>query len=450
MLSTGRTTRILAKEERGSVMITVMISFLLAASILGATTVMVPVLWRNTTAFGRQMLAMQAAESGLEHAKAWIKVNGLAKFGGEYPHTPTKAQHAVADGGSFTVVYADGRLISTATYAGVKRTVSAAVASTGHPTAAIYGTSGDDGKCFEMMGSAKIDGSVAVAATGRNSVSLKGSSEVTGDFLVGPGGNPAQVISGREHIRGDVDALAATPSYLLPPFPSFPKDKSPRDDVSTKTKKEITESGYYPKITVEKGDTLTFDVSAGDLEIWTSSLDLKNGHIQLVGEHRLYLYVDGKVNLQQGSTINSGGDSEALVVYYSDKHQIKFHKDTTFVGTLYVGSKDAKLEFASDDSESEENILGGSRFRGSIISAGESITFKHGASFEGMLYAPDARLSMRNSASISGSLVSKSIEMRHASMVTYEPVDVAGIAGIGIPAFEDGEISFAGWRVVNP
>lgn len=441
-----RMTTTLAGDERGSMTITVMISFLLAASLLGATTVMVPVLWRNTTAYGRQMLATQAAESGLQHTMAWVTKNGLAKFDDAYPHTLGREQHSIGDDPKawFMVEKKNGRLISTGSYEGVKRSVSVMVTS-GYPTAAVYAGASEKGHPLplEMQGSAIVDGDVAINAREEGSVSLGWSPRITGGLSMGPGADPAEVIVTRNPgLKSELVERSrnheAQRVFAPPEFPTFPHYPESKDSIITNTDKTwVSESGYYPKIKIQSDRKLIFDVTAGDLHIRTDQLLIEQGQIRLKGSHKLYLYVGDVFKLTGSSTVNADRedsrpvDPSDVTLYYAGTETVRVEGDTRFVGAFHSSQADLEL-------------MNSGGLEGSIISGGKNVTISGAASaFARIIYAPNAHLRFLGSGSVTGSLVANTVYMDGGTKVTYAPADTSDL---GIPAF----LSYKGWRVDNP
>jgi Tfp pilus assembly protein PilX len=224
----------LLNNDKGSVLVIILACFLVVTIILSGSAVLVPVLWKSTNVYGQQVLALQTAESGLQHAIAWIRDNEITHFVTEYPHRDLHSAHVIPNSGSFYVNYDPDThiLTSTGKYESATRKLAIDVTATGKSILfkqAIYSSveSSDGQPVFRLEGSSRIIGDVFINASEAGAVWFDWSTEVTGDFHIGPGGNPDEVIKGvrpdpKTNIGGIVVNNTDKATFVMPKYPDLP------------------------------------------------------------------------------------------------------------------------------------------------------------------------------------------------------------------------------------
>lgn len=204
-----------------------------------------------------------------------------------------------------------------------------------------------------------------------SSISLKSSTVINGDVVVGVGGDPDVVIdgqwatiTGRTYAAKQNHKLPATtvPEWLV----SLPSGGTIKDDT------EIGSSGKYDEI------------------------DLKtNREIKIVGG--VTLYVVGDVILRNSAQIVIGNsDNASLIMYIGGDLEAK--NGSTFNN----GTQDPK----------RLKIYG--------LNSCNNLRFKNSTDFYGAIYAPNADVIFDNSAEAFGSVVSRSFEQKNSATFHYD------------------------------
>jgi len=189
----------------------------------------------------------------------------------------------------------------------------------------------------------------------------------------------------------------------LPEFPEFPENLPNKGDVYAGWSlipaggHKITEDGYYPRIDVLQ--ELTIEIGDSDRIIRTDNLRVTgDGKIKLnrTGSGRLILYVADTFELTGSSTINNGGDYNALLMYFAG-NALNMAGNTKFVGSVYALKSDI-------------NIAGSGGITGHIVTGGNQIKVTGNALANvRVLYAPEAALEVNGSGAIRGIAVVRDI-----------------------------------------
>ncbi len=267
-----------------------------------------------------------------------------------------------------------------------------------------------------LSGSASIDGTTGTNSTATNSVNFAWSTQVDGDFYVGPGADYNDVINsagwGRtpeDNITGTISNLPAARTYPLPTYPDFP-ELTDRGAFSTPWSSSgvylIDDDGYYSSISATSGRTITIDVGSGTRRIVVGTLSVGQGFIELQGTGNLIFYVENSFSLTGSSIINTGGDASKVHMYYSGATDINLAGATTYNGSMYIESANLR-------------IGGSGGITGHIICGGSTLDVNGAANaYVRALYAPNAAASITGSGSISGILVANTLSITGSGNIT--------------------------------
>lgn len=266
---------------------------------------------------------------------------------------------------------------------------------------------------IKLEGSCRVD-KCGTNSTAPDSVTFEWSTGVDGDLYIGPGGDPDTVIQGPRgsaHVSNSICNLNEIRSYPLPPFPGFPTTLPFQGNFTAgwwpKPPYQISEDGQYDELKVLS--ELIIDLGSGARHIRARELIVTgDGKITLRGEGTLYLYVDEKFTFENGATINNGGDSNQVLLYYKGSNPVRVPDNTKLYGSLYAEKAD--ISFAN-----------GGSITGNVITAGSSVTLTGASSIlVGTVYAPNADVVMMNGTKIYGSVIGKSFEARGDCRVYHE------------------------------
>lgn len=440
--------------DKGSVLVISIIGVIVVLSLLGATTMVVPVMTRSAKTEINYNLALQAAESGLQYAIAWIQdpdQGGIESFNTSFPYRAGQPPRNITNGGSFTVTYDETNniLTSEGKYGNSTRKLSISITVTTAESIfsnAIYaggggGGSGDgDGGTLKLSGNAYIKGDTIINTTAAKGVILKGNSTIKGDLYIGQHADPDKVVNlGRKSsITGNILNLSGTMNPTLPEFPAFPTDLPDRKILNVTDRSLISTNGYYEQIKIFGNGELTVDVSAGDIKLRVGYLiGGGNGKLTLKGNGTLWLYIDNVFSFTGGNVkVNSAGDSSKLVIYYAGPDELNMGGNSRCVSTLYAQRADI-------------TISGNGGLQGTIISGGSKIKITgNGSATVRAIYAPNATATFSGNSSMKGALIAKNIDMGGNAGAIWAPIDTSGLP-IALDDCSTSSLSITNWRLMN-
>jgi len=213
---------------------------------------------------------------------------------------------------------------------------------------------------------------VGTISTAAGDITLMNGSTINGDVIVGVGGDPTVVINGKS---GAIITGATYPLTYVPPLPSVivpdpVASMSAGAPITTST--TISASGKYSGINLGHNKVLTINKP-------------------------VTIYITGDVLLGQGAAIDiiSGG-SASLNLY---------------VGGTVDGGNSAGFNNTTADTK-KLGIY--------CLDTCVKVVFKNSSSFYGTIYAPNAAVTIDNSADIYGSVVSNSFILKNSGIFFYD------------------------------
>lgn len=248
-----------------------------------------------------------------------------------------------------------------------------------------------------MSGGTRITGGAGTNASAPGSVELEGGARIEGGVLLGPGSNQTTVV-----LRGGSQITGGTTiSTALLPMPDivFPEGLQPRGSLNLRSDqiRTINEDGRYSTIDLEGASRLIFDLTNRDLRIRVDgALQLRGGSsIITQGNGRLYLFIQGDVNVEGGTHINPERSPNHLIMFVMD-----------------------------------------------------NVTMRGGTSIRGGIYAPNAIFDMEGGTSFTGSSMVSELHLSGGASVNFSTIDNAGVTQYlgSIPGFVPPERMF----VINP
>ncbi|MCF7955367.1 MAG: hypothetical protein K9M75_06165 [Phycisphaerae bacterium] len=232
---------------------------------------------------------------------------------------------------------------------------------------------------FDIQNNAYIDGynsdfgpygginvcsiSIGTNNTENNAIELDNNGYINGDIFVGPGSDPSKVINGGKHfdVTGEISAAEEEKNTPIVAPPSLDyKGSSPSGTV--------TENGRYSEIVMGNGETVTID---GEITLRIEGnveLD-NNAEIEITEGSSLTLFIDGTFKMSNGGKINN--------ITQKPPHCIIFSTATS------------EVEYCFD------NI----------------------GVFYGALYAPNAKVEIKNNAIIYGAILGKELQIDNSTEI---------------------------------
>lgn len=203
-------------------------------------------------------------------------------------------------------------------------------------------------------------------------------------------------------IKENADYSATLPDPEPKTAPSLDKKNLPN---VTDGKLTITESGWYDKnITVWQGvNDLIFDTTGKEiLRIHIKNLDV-NGDIKIIGNGRVFLYVDNLL-CQGASFINvAGKDVNQLIIVNLGSNTVNIRNSVDMVGTIIAPN-------------SKVNLSGFVSLKGNVW-AGNQVVLEGSSQITGLVYAPNSYVLIDGFSIIQGALVAKSLKLTGSSEV---------------------------------
>jgi len=214
---------------------------------------------------------------------------------------------------------------------------------------------------------------IGTNSTNKGTVLLLNSTDIYGDFVVGPGGNPSDVIDilGGSQIHGDTYAQSSnnTPPPITVPAALLAMPSG--DEIQDST--TITSSGKYEEIDLGTSETLT-----------------------IKGPVELYVTGDIKLGNSADIVIDDSVPDSSLTIYLAGDYE---GKNSSTINNNTQTPKDFKLYG---------------------LESCESIVFKNSSDLYGIVYAPKADIVFDNSADIYGSIIGNSVDFKNSTTLYYD------------------------------
>ena len=396
-------------------------------------------LWQLSTNEGRQAVRDQQSRQAYYIARSGVEA--VAAYMIENPESGEDLIGSTSDEvhfgvGSFTVeIVEDGEnhvlLISTGTVANTDHVVRVRLRrDSGFANVDLLPFAVYSKERISMEGSAEIHGDSGTPFVVNPSVVLTGYPQLRGDLYIAPGANPntsVQIPWGSigTFIHGTVGNLADEVEYMLPDFPQFPEGLIDRGSMVIEggpcQEAIISSDGYYSELILASDRTLTINVGTGDRVLRIGRLDLRQGHVRLMGSGRLILYVEDYFNIAGSSTVNANGSTGDVIMYYKGEGVMDPAGATKFVGSVYA--ERASIHISGSGGISGDIAIGGP----SVIISGDAEAHVRA------LYAPNSSVALLGSGRVRGVLVAHSVHMAGNTRVFYSDDidDVFGLIALG-------------------
>lgn len=182
---------------------------------------------------------------------------------------------------------------------------------------------------------------------------------------------------------------------------------------------KVTQNTYYKSLEIEK--VLKVDTSGGDIYIVADSITFSsNGRIELTGEGRLFLFVNGNLNMNGSQTI-AGADTNNVkthVFVNGNVDLINSTWDTNMYANIYVNGDQISIKTH--------------KLYGNVVSNNAAIFEMPGGISEifGTVYTPAADAIVRSSSAITGRIVANTLQLLYGGKITYNE----NYAALEIPA----------------
>ncbi|MBO1004017.1 DUF7305 domain-containing protein [Pseudogracilibacillus auburnensis] len=280
-----------------------------------------------------------------------------------------------------------------------------------------------------------------VALIKRN-INLSGSGTINGDVAT-PSSKEDNLIkqTPEAKINGKITYDAKDYSFELPPFPEFPMYPTPANKeiinssgnrytvinngrllidnyVSNKYLLEMSDNLSFKEIKLASNYTLTIDTGDSDKQIVVDQLNNYQGHINIVGNGKLTVYIKESISLGGSSTINKGKSFNQLNIYLQgarNPQTITFSGDQKIFGSVYA--ENANINFS-----------GSGGFQGHILTGGKKVKIDGGSSGNpAYIFAPNADFTFTGSGLVKGTIVGNSLYADGGTSISYEKINTSNL-----------------------
>ena len=299
-----------------------------------------------------------------------------------------------------------------------------------------------------LVGGASIQGDAGTNYNGSSSVELNGGASIAGAVYVLKGYEKNAVNVPHYMTPPVVIPMQSRLEIVLPSFPDFPvlamapnaqvqrdgqtynviQDGNLRVDDwrAADYTLQLKENTAFNNITLNSNYTLNIDTGDSDKIIVVNHLDVKNGHIQIVGSGKLTMYVMDDITIGAGSTINGNTKNVSKLSLYlkgsSPSKTMRLNGDQKIYGSLYA--QNANI-----------SINGGGGFQGHIFTGGSEVKMNGGArAYSTLIFAPRAAFDMSGGAQIRGAVVANEFSGSGGAIVLKDKVDFSAIPFLEGPA----------------
>lgn len=298
----------------------------------------------------------------------------------------------------------------------------------------------------ELVGGAKVNGSVGTNLKTSGSIKLDGGAGISKQIFV-PSGSSSTPINAppyllTTHITKVANFNGKLVAHTLPLFPAFPTymqmndvqigDQNNPFKVINQGRLQITQwqannyvlrleqNSAFKEINVDQNNILIINLGNKDREIVVDNFNLINGEIKIMGTGKLTVYVKNNMTFGSGK-FNINGDKKNLEIFLKgtpvnvSKKQIVIAADMKINGSLYA--ENANLTFTA-----------GGGFLGHVLSGGDSLIISGGARVgSSLILAPKAKVQLLAGGSMNGAIISKSYFADGGTTLNYVQIDHTSI-----------------------
>jgi hypothetical protein len=215
-----------------------------------------------------------------------------------------------------------------------------------------------------------VDVKIGTQSTEDGAIDLKSNTTIDGDIVVGPTGNPDDVVNADNNVSINGEIFVMPTDHYLPAV-SAPDYTASQGSISGKNiTLNSSDSGKYSSISIASKGTLSVN---SDLTLYvTGDIELKNNaEIEVKNNATLELYFDGDIDAKNSSGFNNKSEIPADLKMYG-------------TGT------------------------------------NQKIDIKNSVDLYGVIYAPNADMTVHNGVDAYGSFIVDSFELKNSGKVYYD------------------------------
>ncbi|WP_058307235.1 pilus assembly PilX N-terminal domain-containing protein [Gracilibacillus massiliensis] len=291
-----------------------------------------------------------------------------------------------------------------------------------------------------FVGGALLEGNYGTACVAPGAVEISGGATLDGDALYIPLAGDEAILNKAANYDKEIPPFVKKDDLLdadaiqkiFDNYPSIPTYTVPEDEtvgdqynshpVVDNGNVNITNyqaNGYtlqldrnrsFRDITLTGNRDLYIDTNGEDREITVENLNMNNGHIHLIGDGSLSIYINGAITFGSGSTINRDGSVNKLDLFLAGNN-----KQFSLAGSQKVNG-----HLFAEDADVTLTASGG--FDGSIISGGNRVELSGGTYNETFILAPFADLYGTAGAKLNGTVISDTLNLSGGTYFSFQEI----------------------------
>jgi hypothetical protein len=187
----------------------------------------------------------------------------------------------------------------------------------------------------------------------------------------------------------------------------------------------LNNNAYIPKIQINSNRNLYINVGNTDKSIVVDDIILDAGHIHLIGDGKLTIFLKNNITLSAGSGINRPANESNEAEAIEAIEHLSFYMKGSVEGVPHktlemAGSQKIYGSLFAEDA----NIIvsGGAGFQGSVVTGGENVAIDGGTSVvTSLFFAPNAAVILSGGGTVHGPIISNTFILSGGATVRYNP-----------------------------
>lgn len=167
----------------------------------------------------------------------------------------------------------------------------------------------------------------------------------------------------------------------------------------------------FSRMAFGSNNRLNIDTNNEAHDIVVKDLDLSNGHINIIGNGKVNIYIQDTFKIGSGSTINSAGLTNQVNMYYRGSTPLEISGGQSVNGSIFVEKAAIKLS-------------GGGSFEGFLVSGGSSVVYDGGTYSSAFVLAPYADIGFLAGASIKGTVIANELKGTGGASLFFQSMNL--------------------------
>lgn len=262
---------------------------------------------------------------------------------------------------------------------------------------------------------AKVTGDIAVGSSQPGAITGTGGPTIERGVVKIPSGASNNVLVWPKSDKPDpqIEKSAIINKYQLVKIPKFPEGLTNQVNIVTawnNSNPQIKEDSVYDSITIQSNYSAYINATK-DTIIRIKTLNISQGHLNIVGNGKVILYIDnlvqvnGSIGKEPIGTITVR-DPKNLVIYCGNS------------GGTYTVNGSTEINGSFYFENENLNITAGGKIYGVLYTSGGKIDISGGTKTQ-LVYAPNANINIFQGGDISGAVVGKNVNLSGGIGITF-------------------------------